>query len=215
MNANTEINLDDVHQAILDKIAEQFPDLVTVADYWDDRKRLPVPACLVELTDMEGAPEDDPGTEQLAVLSRWEARIIIGFRTSSAKREIRKLAAALGAFIHQQRWGQPIGPAEVTAITPDEFSPELDQYEVWRVEWQQVLNLGLSVWDGASFPARMEIQLGGTEYNPAEPIEGQLRQGQPVLAEPLDSRRPCRGLARTASAGRFWRFLRPGAGDRA
>lgn len=147
MNADTEISLDDLHQAILDKIAAQFPDLVTVDDYRDDRKTLPVPACLVELTDMEGSPENDPGTEQLCVLSHWEARIIIGFRTADAKREIRKLAGALGAFVHLQRWGLPVSPAEVTSIGPDEFSPELDRYEVWRVEWQQRLNLGKSVWD--------------------------------------------------------------------
>lgn len=186
MSANTELDLDQLHQAIIDKIAAQFPEFVTVDDYSDDRTRLNTPACLVELTDMEGAPDDDPGTEQLAVTARFEARIIIGFRQLNAKRQIRKLAAALGAFVHQQRWGLPVSPAELLTITPDEFSPELDQFEVWRVEWQQVVHLGLSVWDGESFPARMYVQLANNTLDPAQPVELQLEGGDVVMAEPVD-----------------------------
>lgn len=146
MGPNTEIDLDQVHQDIVDAIKAQFTDLVTVEAYYQDRKRLPLPACLIELTDMEPSAEDDPGTEQLAVLANFEARLILGFRAANVHREIRKLAGSLGAFIHQNRFGQPIGPATVTAITPDEFDPEMDQYEVWRVEWQHVIHLGSTVW---------------------------------------------------------------------
>jgi|GEM_PF-805806 len=190
MDANTEIDLNQLHQSIIDAIALQFPDLATVDDYHEERKRLASPACLIELADMEGSPDDAPGTEQLAMLARFEARIIIGFRTANAKREIRKLAAAIGVFIQANRFGQPISPAEVTAITPDDFSPELDQYEVWRIEWQHIIHLGATVWDGNNFPARMEIQLGGNVYDPKQPIEVQLRSGQPVFAAPVDPENP-------------------------
>ena len=143
---NTEIDLDAVHQSILDAISGQFPALVTVADYREDRKRLPLPAVLVELADLEAVPEEDPGTGQLAIRARFEARVIIGFRAANAEREIRKLSGALGAFVHHNRWGQKIGPAEVLAIGPDSFDPDLDQYVVWAVEWQQIVHLGQTAW---------------------------------------------------------------------
>lgn len=143
---DTEIDLGTVHQAIIDAVAAQFPDVVTVADYRDDRDRLPLPAILIELEDMEGAPDEDPGTGQLAMMARFVARVIIGFRTPTAEREIRRLAGALGAFVRLNRWNQPIGPAEVLVIGPDAFAPELDRYVIWRVEWQQVVHLGASVW---------------------------------------------------------------------
>lgn len=143
---NTEISLDLLHQAIIDAVAAQFPALVTVEDYREDRRSLPLPAVLIELVDLDAAPDSDPGTGQLAMTAQFEARVIIGFRTSAAQREIRKLATALGAFAHLQRWGLPIGPAEVLTIGPDDFSPELDQYVVWSVQWQQDVHLGDSVW---------------------------------------------------------------------
>jgi hypothetical protein len=143
---DTAIDMDALHDAIVQSIAARFPALPTVADYRDDRLQLILPAVLVELTELEPVPDDDPMTEQLAALARFDARIVLGFRDANVKREIRKLAAALGHHIHMQRWGMPVGPAEVTSITPDDFSPELDQFEVWRVEWQQPVHIGVSVW---------------------------------------------------------------------
>jgi hypothetical protein len=147
---DTQIDLDALHQAILDAIAAQFPALTTVADYPEDRAQLIAPACLVELIDLEPTGED-PGTGQLAALARFSARIVLGFRTPGGEREVRKLAAALAVFVHQQRWGLPIAPAEVTAIEPDDFEPQLDRFLVWSVQWAQVVHLGASVWtnDGA------------------------------------------------------------------
>ena len=145
-NADTTLDLDALHEAVIAGIAEQFPDVATVEDYREERRSLPLPAILVELVDFEANPEDDPGTEQLPVLARFEARVIIGFREPVAERAIRRLAGALGAFVHLRRWGQPVGPAEVLTISPDDFEPDLDQYLVWRVEWQQPVHLGATVW---------------------------------------------------------------------
>lgn len=147
-NANTVTTLDAVHSGIVAAIKAQFPDLKTVEAYRLDRKNLPVPACLVECTELDAAPEVDPGTEQLAVNARFEARFVIGFRQGgkNPKLEVRKLAAAFAAFALRKRWGCPIGPAEVIGAYQDDFDPELDQYECWRVEWQQVIHLGDTVW---------------------------------------------------------------------
>lgn len=159
-NANTVVTLDAVHDGIVAAIRAQFPTLKTVEAYRLDRKNLPVPACLVEITEMDAAPEVDPGTEQLAVNVRFEARLVIGFRQGgkNPKLEVRKLAASFAAFARLNRWGCPIGPAEVIGCYQDDFDPELDQFECWRVEWQQVIHLGDTVWtDDGVLPTEVLI----------------------------------------------------------
>lgn len=147
-NAITEVTLDQVHDGIAAAIRARFPDLRTVEAYRLDRKNLPVPACLFELEEMEADKDADPGTEQLAVRARFAARFLIGFRqgAKNPKAEVRKLAASFAAFARLQRWGCRVGPAEVIGVYPDDFDPELDQYECWRVEWVQVIHLGATVW---------------------------------------------------------------------
>lgn len=158
-NANTDIDLGELHAGIENAIRAQFPDLKLVAFYREEDERAELrrddlPACLLEMSEMEPTPDVDPGTEQLAVNARFEARLVIGFRTPRAKLEIRKLASALAVFLRLKRWPHPTepgrtiptGPAEVTTIMPDEFNPELDRYEVWRVEWLQPLHLGVGIW---------------------------------------------------------------------
>lgn len=142
------LDLDALHEAILDKIREKFPDLLTVEDYDADRKKLTVPAVLLELVDMEASPDDDGGSGQLPVVSKWAARVVFGFEQENVKREVRKLAGALGVFVHKNRWGQPVSPATVTIIGPDAFDPDFDRFEVWAVEWDQKLDLGENVWTG-------------------------------------------------------------------
>lgn len=153
MDRDTTVSLDQVHDGIENAIRSQFPDL-HVEFYREDRKGLPLPACLLEMTDMEGAPDHDPGTEQLAVTVTFEALLVMSFRQAdkNAKREVRKLAGALAAFARLQRWGCPIGPAEVVGAYPDNFEPELDQFECWRVEWRQVVHLGETVWNNDGIP---------------------------------------------------------------
>lgn len=156
-NANTVTTLDAVHAGIVSALQAQFPALHVEA-YRLDRKTLPVPACLIELTELE-AGDMDPGTEQQAVSARFEAKLVIGFRQglNNPKLEIRKLAAAVTAFVRLQRWGCPIGPAEVIGAYPDDFDPELDQFECWRVEWQQVIHLGETVWTDGTAPDRVFV----------------------------------------------------------
>lgn len=159
-NAITNVSLDDLHDAIVRDIKAAFPALKTVEFYREESERTPpspeqLPACLLELSEMEPSPEDDPGTEQLAVDARFEARLMLGFRTQKAKLEIRKLAAAFAAWLRLRRWSHPTnagktlptGPAYVQSIRPDDFFPELDRFEVWCVEWQQeTVHLGETVW---------------------------------------------------------------------
>ena len=152
LQPDTAVDLDALHDAIVQSIGDSFPALQTVTTYHTDRQQLDLPAVLIELIELEPNPDDDPQTEQLPALARFEARIVVGFRETDVKREIRKLAAALAHHIHQERWAQPVGPAEVTAISPDDFSPELDQFEVWRIEWMHAVHIGESVWGDDGTP---------------------------------------------------------------
>jgi hypothetical protein len=166
-NANTTIDLDTLHDAIEAAIKTKFPALKTVEFYSSTRSGMTYPACLLELCEIEAYSDPDPGTEQQAVMARFEARLIIpGVDTTAAKRSIRKLAAAFSAFIRLKRWPDPnvpgkavpTGPAELIGAYHDDFHPELDQFEVWRVEWQQILHLGDTVWtDEGTTPSHVLV----------------------------------------------------------
>ncbi len=161
------LDLDALHDGIRGSIAAAFPDLATVEDYREDRRSLPLPAVLIELVDMEPDPDLDAGTEQLGVVLRFELQIVIGFRAPNAKREIRKLAAALAQHVNGQRWGQRVGPARVTDITREDFAPELDKYEVWRIEFEQTGAIGNSVWTNDGTTPREVLTSWSPEVGPA------------------------------------------------
>lgn len=161
MDANTNITLEVIYAAIEADIKARFPALVTVKFDHEDRKTLPAPACLLTLVEFEASPDNDPGTEQLCVLASFEAELIIKFNSSiNAKKNIRTLAANMAAWLHNRRWNMPgytgepgragsklpTGPCMVGGAYPDDFQPELDQFEIWRVEWSQLIHLGDTVW---------------------------------------------------------------------
>lgn len=153
---DTEIDLDVLTSAIVASIAAAFPTLQTVRAYDPDPGEFPLPALFVAIEDMEGVPDDDRGTGQLPLLVRFEAVLVVGFKAPSALRAAPKLAAAIARHIYQQRWGQPAGPAEVTVVEPDEFLPILDRFVTWRIEWQQIVHIGESVWrDDGTLPSQV------------------------------------------------------------
>lgn len=162
---DTALDLDQLLDAIEASISAAFPEILLVRAFHDDRRNLPVPACLIDLIDLE--PTDNPGTGQFAAIVHIEASLIIGFREASAKRRVAKLAANVAHHAMGQRWGLPIAPAVITACAPSDFDPELDQYEVWAVEWQQEVHFGTSIWDNdGTQPGRVFIGLS-PEIGPA------------------------------------------------
>lgn len=175
MNADTEITLDGLHHAIIDAISAGFSAIQTVDDYPGDRQRVAVPAALIELTELTAAPDDDPGTGQLAMEAQFELRYVLGWRGVNQSRAIRAQVAALAHFIHQQRWGLPVEPARVLVAEPDEFSPELEQYLVWRIEWAQIIHIGANEWiDDGVVPT--EVWVGIAPLVGAENEEFYTRQ---------------------------------------
>lgn len=186
MDANTTVDLDQLHVNIVAAIAAAFPGLATVEAYReeDERSELVTPACLIELAELEAAPDADPGTEQLAMTAKFEALVLVGFREANAKRQVRRLAAALSHFILRKRWDLPVGPAQVIGAFRDEFDPRLDQFEVWRVEWQQVVHIGDSVWnaDGVT-PTLTPLYAWSPRIGPPFKDEYRTLPGRPPITE--------------------------------
>lgn len=154
-----KVDFDALYVAIETQIQAAFPDLVTVEFDREDRTGVDAPACLLQLTEMEKCDDPDPGTEQLAMTVRFEAHLILGFRTPKVKREARKLAAAVAHFLHLKRWdGVRTGPGNVEGCYCDDFTPELDQYECWKVEWTHIVHIGDSVWtNNDAIPTRVFV----------------------------------------------------------
>lgn len=163
MNIDTGIDLDTLHASIVADIRAKFPTLATVEFYREERTELTIPACLLTMTELEAADTDeDPGTEQIAVYAHFEAQLIIGFRQVKAKNSIRNLAAAFLAFLRKRKWTDPENPGKKlptgeclpVGAYEDDFASmmagqrdtNLDQFEIFRVEWRQLIHLGETVW---------------------------------------------------------------------
>lgn len=143
-----------LHVAIATQSAAAFPG-VWFEFYREDRDNFPAmggdnqptACCMLELVELDPV-EADPGTEQIDLLARFEAQFIIGFRTPDAKVAIRALAGSYAAYLRKRsRWQGVInGPIKNVRCYKDDFSPELDKYEIWTTEWTQTVRLGESVW---------------------------------------------------------------------
>lgn len=175
MPVDTEIDLGELHEQIKAQLAVEFPAFGLVGDYGVSRRTISVPALLLELVDLEAVPDEDPGTDQLAMMSRWVARVLVAFNAPEPKLDVRRRACNVGRFVHLQRWQQPVGPARVTLIGPDPFEPELDKFEVWAVEWEQIVHIGPSVLvDEGTLPVEVNVgfapEIGETHEGAYEPL---------------------------------------------
>lgn len=151
-----EINITELHEAIGQALADEFP-AATVAAYGRPGEKLNVPAITFELDSIEPADPDDSGTEQLEVRLRFTAYVIHSYKQGN-KLAVRVMAANLARFIRGKRWGKPVGPAQFLASVPDTFDAENPEYEVWRVEWEHTACLGESVWDDSGLtPERVFV----------------------------------------------------------
>ena len=142
------IEIDAFHESVLAAIRAAFPAFQDVADYPREPGKIPTPACYLQMVEANPAP--DRGTDQLALTLRFEALVIYGFKVEKSKRSVRGAAVALAAFIRSRRWGEYAGPATVEGIQADGFSPELDAYNVWRVDWTQEVVIGDNVWEAGT-----------------------------------------------------------------
>jgi len=139
------MNWQDLHQAICTKLKEEISAIQTCEIYPAIRKELVAPALFVELVSLESGK--DPGTEELALKARFEARIVIDSTIENAAIIVRTLAAEVARVVNKNTWNMKnVSPGEFISAEIDGFRPELDAYLVWLVEWSHQLHLGKSIW---------------------------------------------------------------------
>lgn len=146
----------NLHEAICNKLREEIPAIQTCEMYRAVRREIIAPAVFVELVSLE--PGKDPGTEELALRARFEARVVVDGTVEDSQVVVRELAAEIARVVNRNTWGvENISPGEFLSAEVDDFKPELDAYLVWLVEWTHELHIGQSVWSGGITPHVIEI----------------------------------------------------------
>lgn len=137
-------NLAQLHTAVVDGLRGKLAGVPTVDAYPVIKRRIHLPAVLVELAEME--PGADPGTGQTALVGRFQARAVVDPNQAKADLVVRELVARIAVAITHETWGLEITPAQLVQIGEDAFKPELDGYVVWVVEWTHEFHLGEIQW---------------------------------------------------------------------
>lgn len=135
----------DLHQKICTTLKEEIQAIQTCEVYRAERREIIAPAVFVELASLE--PGKDPGTEELALKVRFEARVVVDSTIDDASLVIRSLAAEVARVVNKNTWNvENVLPGEFLSAKVDNFKPELDAYLVWLVEWVHELHTGQSIW---------------------------------------------------------------------
>ncbi|WP_253303129.1 hypothetical protein [Wolbachia endosymbiont of Phyllotreta cruciferae] len=147
----------DLHQTICSTLKEEIPSIQTCEIYPSIRKELLAPALFVELVSLESGK--DPGTEELALKARFEARIVIDSTIENAPIIVRSLASEVAKVVNKNTWNvKNVSPGEFISGGGDDFRPELDAYLVWMVEWVHTIHVGRFIWkEGKFMPHKIEI----------------------------------------------------------
>lgn len=146
----------NLHKAICTTLKKEIPAIQTCEIYPTIRKELVAPAVFVELSSFEKG--NDPGTEELALKARFEARVVIDSTIENAPLIVRSLASEVAIVVNGNTFNMNISPGEFLSAEPDGFRPELDAYLVWIIEWSHQLHLGKSVWkEGKIKPHKISV----------------------------------------------------------
>ncbi|WP_341812420.1 hypothetical protein [Wolbachia endosymbiont (group A) of Conops quadrifasciatus] len=154
----------DLHQKICTTLKEEIPAIQTCEMYPTERREIIAPAVFVELASLE--PGKDPGTEELALRARFEARIVVDGTVENCLVVVRALAAEVARVVSKNTWNMKnIAPGEFLSAGGDDFRPELDAYLVWMVEWVNEIHVGKSVWSETGIKPHI-IEIGDVRVGP-------------------------------------------------
>ena len=159
------IILGDALDNVVLAIGAAFPAAKSVVAEDESLTDLPVPAIVVQISELEPDPGSDAHDGRFPCNVRIEARVIIGHRTPKARREVAQFAGALAAFVHSNRFGVVWNAATILAVEPDEFAPMADKFDVWRVEWVHGAHVGPEV-DLDDFVATKVLVSGAPSIGP-------------------------------------------------
>lgn len=140
------MTLTELHAAIIAGLKAALPGVPTIDAYPVIQRRIKLPAVVLELSEIE--PGTDPGTGQVAVVGRFQARCIVDPVMAGADMAVREMATAVILALQYQIWGitDDVAPARFLQAGDDGFKPDLDGYLVWMVEWLQEFHLGEFKW---------------------------------------------------------------------
>lgn len=150
--------LDALYAAIERHISETIPALRYVGTMPDRLERMVTPGVVIELAEWEPGP--DPGTGEVGVDMRFEARVIVAGEEDHSLRMAAFTAAQLTVLLRLQTWDVVAEPAKFVRAAQDWTRPELDGYAVWVVEWTQVIYLGQEEWPWPIQPPGEPIVVG-------------------------------------------------------
>lgn len=154
------VTIESLHEGIKQALSEAFTELKTVDDYPTEKGRIATPAAFLDLAALEPDAEGgEDGTERLVMTLRWELYLVLGLPVPEVKRAVRTLAANVALWVQGNRFGLPVRPAQFIRAEPNDFSPGLERYLPWVVEFEQTVLLGSSVWD-ADGVVPTELYLG-------------------------------------------------------
>ncbi|MFV3326622.1 hypothetical protein ACNFG0_09125 [Pseudomonas sp. NY15372] len=148
---DSPIPLGEVYTAIEEHIKDGIPGLAYVGTMPEGIDVVTPPAVVLELVGFNDA-DKDPGTGEVAVEARFEARVIVGQEEPNCLHVAAFVAAQLTVLLRMQSWGLPVEFAEFVRAERDWSRPELDSYAVWVVEWSQVIYLGTEEWPWPNQP---------------------------------------------------------------
>lgn len=143
-------SLDLLYGVIEARIRDAISGLAFVGTMPDMLERVDLPAVVLELAELE--PGRDPGTGEVGVEARFEARIIVGSEQEQCQQQAAFAAAQLVVLLRMQTWGLEVEQAEFVRAAQDWTRPELDGYAVWVVEWTQGIYLGEEEWPWPNQP---------------------------------------------------------------
>ncbi|HGS5314524.1 TPA: hypothetical protein ACMDQY_004283 [Vibrio parahaemolyticus] len=135
------IHLTDYHQAVKQWLADALPWLNSVDFYPETQTALKAPCAFFGVMDWERS-ETQPMNGQLAVTLNCEILAVLGMAEAQYQLEIRNAAMAIGLKVEECRFGMAIEPAVFVSAEPDAFNPELDEYAVWSIRFNQDVEVG-------------------------------------------------------------------------
>lgn len=154
--------LEILRQAILEGIGE-LPGVQLCSAFPRRMDKVMLPAVFVDLVELE--PGTDPGTDELALITHWEARVVVAESQPDADEVIRSLVLAVMYWLFSHPWPQEnIGRASLKQAGPDHFAPELQGHVIWLIEWTHLIRIGDSVWDGSGVIPEQVFFGIGEEY---------------------------------------------------
>jgi hypothetical protein len=154
------VQISGVKAAIVAAIQATFPDFKAVVFDREetDREALEadeLPGILLDITEFEEEPDCDRSNGLVPMRGRFEARVVVGFKTTQAKTAAQAAAMTLAAWLRLKRFNSDscwTEAAHVIGAYRDEFHPMADRYVVWRVEWAQVIQFGTDIYAEGDLP---------------------------------------------------------------